>query len=298
MTERPIEKRSSRTAAYTCVTRAALNRERDPLLHCPDDMSQVFLPLAAWLLVGITPLRRFFLTRLAPPGIPEYVLARTRVLDDAFTSALDEGFPQVVLLGAGFDTRALRFGDRNPGTKVFELDIASTQEAKLGVYRSKQVVLPDSLFFVPIDFDRQDIGETLRAAGYRDGEKTLFLWEGVTMYLMGDAVHGTLDFAGSSAAKGSVLMFDYVIASVLRGESDLLGDVNALKTVAKAGEAWTFGIEEGKVGQLLSDHGFELRSHYTAADMERMYFTNDDGTVLRRVNGSHCIVTAAVRQGK
>jgi len=298
MTERPIQKRSSRTAAYTCVSRAALSREGDPRLHCPDDMSQVFLPLAARLLVGIRPLRKLFLARLAPPGIPEYVLARTRIMDDAFTSALDEDFPQVVLLGAGFDTRALRFAGRNHGTQVFELDIATTQEAKLGVYRSKHVVLPDSLVFVPIDFDRQDIGETLRAAGYRDGEKTLFLWEGVTMYLMGDAVHGTLDFVGGSAAKGSILLFDYVIASVLRGESDLLGDANALKTVAKAGEAWTFGIEEGKVGQLLSDHGFELRSHYTAADLERMYFTADDGAILHRVNGSHCIVTAAVRQGK
>ena len=295
MAERPIEKRSSRTAAYTCVTRAALNRERDPLLHCPDDMAQVFLPLAARLLIGIHPLRKLFLRRLAPLGIPEYVLARTRIVDDAFTSALDEAFPQAVLLGAGFDTRALRFAGNNPGTQVFELDIATTQEAKLGVYRSKQVELPDSLVFVPIDFDRQDIGETLRAAGYRDGEKTLFLWEGVSMYLTEEAVHGTLDFVGSSAAKGSVLLFDYVFASVLRGEGKLLGDTEASKTVANVGEAWTFGLEEGEVGPLLSDHGLELHSNYTAADMERMYFTNDGGAVLRRVNGSHCIVTAVVQ---
>ena len=61
------------------------------------------------------------------------------------------------------------------------------------------------------------------------------------------------------------------------------------------GEAWTFGLEEGEVRQLLSDHGLEMHSHYTAADMERMYFTPKDGTVLRRVNGSHCIVTAVAK---
>jgi len=82
---------------------------------------------------------------------------------------------------------------------------------------------------------------------------------------------------------------------VLRGEGQLHGDKQASQTVAKAGEAWTFGLEEGAVGQLLSDHGFDMRAHYTAADMERMYFTAEDGTILRRVNGSHCIVTAVVR---
>ena len=61
------------------------------------------------------------------------------------------------------------------------------------------------------------------------------------------------------------------------------------------GEAWTFGLEEGEVGPLLSDHGLEMRSHYTAADMERMYFIAEDGTILHRVNGSHCIVVAVVR---
>ena len=41
--------------------------------------------------------------------------------------------------------------------------------------------------------------------------------------------------------------------------------------------AWPFGPEEGEVRQLLSDHGLELRSHYTATDMERMYFITPDG---------------------
>ena len=92
-----------------------------------------------------------------------------------------------------------------------------------------------------------------------------------------------------------MLLFDYVFASVLRGGGKLLGDTEASKTVANVGEAWTFGLEEGEVGPLLSDHGLELHSNYTAADMERMYFTNDGGAVLRRVNGSHCIVTAVVQ---
>jgi methyltransferase (TIGR00027 family) len=264
-------------------------------LHCPDNLSQVFLPFPARLLIGIPPLRRLFLNRLAPKGLPEYVLARTRIFDDAFVTALEEGFSQIVLLGAGFDTRPLRFDDRNHGTRIFELDMPKTQDAKLDVYWHKQVTAPENITFVPIDFDRQDIGDALRAAGYKDGEKTLFLWEGVTMYVTEEAVEGTLDFIGGSAASGSVLVFDYVRADVLGGKSALYGDRNAAKTVADAGEAWTFGLEEDEVSRLLSDHGLELRSHYTPEDMERMYFSSD-GRVLRRVNGTHCIAVAAVAQ--
>lgn len=295
MDSRPIARRSSRTAAYTCVTRAALNREASPLLHCADNLSQVFLPPFARATIAVTLLRRLFLRLLAPKGIPEYVLARTRILDDAFVRALDESFPQVVILGAGFDTRALRFHGRNRNTKVYELDIDSTQSAKLGVYQRKHVELPDELRFVSIDFDTQDLGTTLSAAGYRDGVKTLFLWEGVTMYLTAEAVHRTLDFVKRSAASGSELVFDYVRADVVRGTSRLYGDRRAAKTVSDTGEAWTFGLEQGDAESLLAARGFTMRAHYSAEDMERLFFTAEDGTVLRRVNGTHCIVVAGVR---
>lgn len=59
--------------------------------------------------------------------------------------------------------------------------------------------------------------------------------------------------------------------------------------------AWTFGLEEEEVGQLPAQPGFELRSHYTFTDMERMYFTAEDGTLLRRVNGFHCIVEVVAK---
>ena len=91
----------------------------------------------------------------------------------------------------------------------------------------------------------------------------------------------------------AILVFDYVRAEVLRGQGDLYGDRVASKTVADTGEAWTFGLEEGEVGQLLADHGFELRFHYAPEDMERMYFCPGD-EVLQRINGTHCIAVAMV----
>jgi methyltransferase (TIGR00027 family) len=77
-------------------------------------------------------------------------------------------------LRAGFDTRALRFAGRNRGTKVFELDVATTQQPKIEIMHRKKMDVPAELVFVPIDFDKEDLFEVLSNAGYQEGQKTLF----------------------------------------------------------------------------------------------------------------------------
>jgi methyltransferase (TIGR00027 family) len=229
-----------------------------------------------------------------PPGILEYVLARTRLLDEVFVDALDRGFPQIVLLGAGMDTRALRFQDRNRGTAVFELDIEATQRCKLDVFRAKKVRLPKELVFLPINFNNESLGRVLSEAGYRENQQTLFLWEGVTMYLEPEAVDSMLAFIRTGAAEGSIVAFDYVRAAVLRGEGHFYGGRKASETVARTGEAWEFGIEDGAIQGFLSERGFKLVSHYTPSDLEAAYLSAEDGARIRRINETHCIVIAAL----
>ena len=65
--------------------------------------------------------------------------------------------------------------------------------------------------------------------------------------------------------------------------------------VSKAGEGWTFGIEEGEIERFLSERGFMVNSHHTPSDLEKAYLTADDGVSLGRINGTHCIVVASVR---
>lgn len=208
--------------------------------------------------------------------------------------ALDRGFPQIVLLGAGMDTRALRFQSRNKGTTIFELDIPTTQRPKLQILERKKVALPEELVFVPIDFNKQRLADVLLNAGYQEEQKMLFVWEGVTMYLEPEAVDGTLAFIHDSAAKGSVVVFDYIYASVLRRENRFYGEKEIFETVARAGEGWTFGIEAGAIERFLSERGLELLSHHTPSDLEAAYLTADDGTRFGRINGTHCIAIATV----
>jgi methyltransferase (TIGR00027 family) len=289
---RTIERKSSTTAAFTCVSRAFAAREPDEYFRGPDTISEIFLPPVAKAVIGLSFLRGLVRKYVIPKGIYEYVLARTNVFDEAFQQVLEEQFPQIVLLGAGFDTRSWRFDRKNSGTIIFELDMPTTQEAKYKILKKKHVALPRNLVIVPIDFNREDVADVLQKAGYQEQKKTLFLWEGVTMYLTAEAVDRTLEFIRKSSAPGSRVVFDYIYASVLRQENTRYGEHEIFKTVSEAGEGWTFGLEEGSSETFLSQRGFKLLVEYPPALLEEKYLTADDGTLYGRVNGTHCIMLA------
>jgi methyltransferase (TIGR00027 family) len=294
MTERTIERKGSSTAGYTCFSRACATREKDERFRGPDYLAEIFLPPIPQILFSVPFLRKWLMRKMFPTGIHEYVLARTNLFDEVFVDALERGFSQIVLLGAGMDTRALRFQDRNRGAKIFELDIEATQRYKRELYERKKTALPNTLVFVPIDFNKQRLADVLTQAGYREGQQTLFLWEGVTMYLEAEAVDGTLAFIRSSAAEGSVVAFDYIRASVLRRENTLYGEKGGYDRVAQVGERWMFGIEDGEIEKFLAERGLKLLSHYTPPDLEAAYLTADDGMRLGRINETHCIVIAGI----
>jgi methyltransferase (TIGR00027 family) len=293
--EKRIETKTSRTASYTCFARGCATREKDPRFRGPDYLAEEMFPFLARLSLNFSPARKFLMRRMFPPGIYAYVLARTRIMDSVFSEALDAHVAQIVLLGAGFDTRALRFADRNRGTRIFELDVPTAQEPKRDILRKKKISLPAELTFVPINFDKEDISAVLSGAGFQTGGKTLFLWEGVTMYLTAGAVDGTLDFIRRRSAPGSRVVFDYIYASVLRRENRYYGERNIYDTIRQTGEGWTFGLEDGAVESFLAERGFALVAHYTPPELEKMYLTAEDGTLHDRVNGTHCITVAEVQ---
>ncbi|NMB55645.1 MAG: SAM-dependent methyltransferase [Leptolinea sp.] len=292
--EKRIVKKSSQTATYTCFSRGCATREKDPQFRGPDYLAECLFPPLARIMLNVTPLRRFVMQKMFPPGIHEYVLARTKAMDDAFVEALDSAFDQIVLLGAGFDTRSLRFANHNRGTKIFELDAPTTQQEKIDVLHRKNLAIPKELIFTPIDFDRQDILEVLSKSGYRTGMKNLFLWEGVTMYLTADAVDSILSFIRRTSATGSLVVFDYIFASVLRKENRLYGEEKGYDMVARVGENWTFGLEEDQIGTFLKDRGFCLIRHFSPQDLQKEYLTRPDGTSFARINETHSIAKAEI----
>ncbi len=126
------------------------------------------------------------------------MIARTAYFDSLFVDALKNNFPQIVLLGAGYDTRAYRFAKLNRDTQIFELDITPTQDRKKGCLKKARVDIPQGVKLVPIDFNKESLKDVLEEAGHKKQEQTLFIWEGVSYYLDAESVDATLGFVSGS----------------------------------------------------------------------------------------------------
>jgi methyltransferase (TIGR00027 family) len=295
---RRIETTTSRTAAWTCVSRAASSLESDTHYRSDDHIALLLVPAFLRLLLHVPLVRRFYSQVLAPKGIYEYTIARTKYIDAAFEEALAEGFDQILIFGAGFDSRALRFQTEAAGTRIFELDVPITQQAKLDQYAQRALSVPANVEFISIDFDRESLSEKLEEAGFGKGGRNLFVLEGLLMYLQPESVDKTFKVIEEFAGEGSEVVFDYVRASVLRQAGSYYGEREIVKTVAKAGERWHFGIEERELQGFLKKYGLRTSEHRNAQDLEQRYFTDASGEIVGRVNGTHCLVRAVKPEGE
>jgi methyltransferase (TIGR00027 family) len=204
-------------------------------------------------------------------GQRAFVLARTALIDAALAAALTRGVAQVLILGAGYDSRAYRI----PGierARVFEVDHPDTQARKRELLGRQGTGLAERVTFVSVDFDRQSLAERLEDAGFRRGALTFVIWEGVSEYLRAEAVDATLAYLARATAPGSEIVFTYLDLALLDGTRDFRGGKLHLAAVRRGGEPFTFGIDPGKLGAFLADRGFELLDDPTADELARRHF--------------------------
>ena len=220
-----IENKASHTALMAAIHRFMATKEKDSDFIGSDNLAYIFLPPKAKFFLSIAFLRRVFRKKLHKkvPGTYEYVTARTKFFDEIFVQTVKEKIPQIVFLGAGFDTRAIRFQHLTTETLIFELDAATTQNEKKDILKKQKVALPENLVFVPINFNSDSLKENLESSGFDPEKKSLFIWEGVTMYITARAVNETLSFIKHNSGTESTLAFDYFYESVINGTCTSFG---------------------------------------------------------------------------
>ncbi len=292
MPERRIETTTSRTAEWVCLSRAASWLESNPCYHSDDNLALRLVPAWVWLVFRTPCLRRLVMRAMAPQGMYEYVIARTKYIDAAMRQALRERFDQVLILGAGFDTRALRFQAEAQGTVIFEVDAPVTQSAKLQQYLKRGLAVPPNVVFLAVDFEKEWLPTRLGEAGFRRQQRSLFILEGLVMYLEAGTVDELFRLIQGCAGQGSRVVFDCVLASVLRGEGESDEAREIVARVAQANERWRFGIEAAAIGEFLATYGLRLVDHRDARGLEEMYFRDQAGGLVGHVNGTHCLVIA------
>jgi methyltransferase (TIGR00027 family) len=204
------------------------------------------------------------------PGIYGVQIARTRFIDDAVRDALSRGIGQVVILGAGLDTRPYRLAGMER-VKVFEVDLPSVQEEKKKKLHKRFGHLPEYVTFLPIDFETQSLQAVFTGTAFDPASPAVFVWEGVTQYLSEEAVRQTLAFVGTSAP-ASILVFTYVLKSLIERRSDIPGADNMMDRVAKQGSPWLFGLEPESLASLLEPFHLRLLADVGSADYQANYF--------------------------
>jgi methyltransferase (TIGR00027 family) len=175
--------------------------------------------------------------------------------------------PQFVILGTGFDTRALRLKGMPNYTTVrsFELDTPPTLEFKRKRLARTGIDLT-GVTYVPADFEKDDWLMQLTHAGFNPGEPALFICEGVTPYLDEAAVKDTLRKIASTA-RGSVVAFDYFTSEVLDSPALAMRSIRA--SLSASGEPLKFGVDSTpptreRLAELLQSCGLTLIDQRTA----------------------------------
>ncbi|HMK46967.1 MAG TPA: class I SAM-dependent methyltransferase [Methanocella sp.] len=205
------------------------------------------------------------------PGHTNSIIARVRFIDDMVASSVRDGVRQVVILGAGYDTRAYRI-EGVAQVRIFEVDHPNTQRLKKEKIREIFGSLPGHVTYVPLDLAVHNLGEQLRAAGYDPSVRSLFVMEGILVYLPPEAVDELLTFVANNSCRGSAIVFDYIPQSVVDGTCKLEAGKNMAKNVAAVGEPFRFGLKEGTLEEYLSKRGFIKIRNVTSEDYRRMYF--------------------------
>ncbi|HVW51768.1 MAG TPA: SAM-dependent methyltransferase [Trinickia sp.] len=211
-------------------------------------------------------------------GMRSSLVVRSRLADDVWGEALERGVRQYVVLGAGLDTTAYRHPDA-PG-RVFEVDLPATQAWKRARLQEAGIAAPQSLRFVPVDFERIGLAEGLARAGFDPSAPAHFSWLGVTMYLDEDAVTETLRFI-ANCAKGSAVLFEYAVPLSSLPTIMRIAMEQITAQFAERGEPWKSFFELAALTETLTTLGFSGSKSWTPSELNERFLANrTDGLKL------------------
>lgn len=275
-----VENQPSESAMTVAFCRALAAKDERKEIRGPDYLAEIFLSEDRRRPLKDRASREWVIQKLATPELYHYFIARTAYLDQVFTRSLQENIPQIVILGAGYDTRSYRYRSLIQDSRIFELDIQPTQKRKKDLLEQAAIPIPKNLVFVPINFNTDAIEAVLEKAGFNKGQKTLFTWEGVTYYLSAIAIDKTLESVRRLSPAGSTIAFDYMTQAV---------------PSTYAGEPFQFWLPTTKIEAFLADRDLAIIEHLLPADLEMRYLRLHDGSPVGKSLPFFALVLASIQ---
>jgi methyltransferase (TIGR00027 family) len=268
---------ASRTAQYMAFFRALETQE--PLARRLFDDPYAFALLSGSLRSFVRLARFPVLGRLVHavldlgwPCTRSSGVVRTRAIDDLVREALGGRARQLVLLGAGFDTRGSRLEEAKE-VAVFEVDHPATQQVKQERLRACMGPPPANIRYVAVDFERDNLKSRLIEAGYDPGTPVVVVWEGVISYLTESAVWNTFALLARLLVPSSCLIFTYMHKSTLDGSHAFPGARRWRSWVSFSGEPFIFGFDPNRLAEALRPFGFVLQKDRSTKEIAQQYCT-------------------------
>lgn len=227
----------------------ALESERENALF-RDPLAQAFAT-AGGLGPSSPPLSGDEAARRRRLGVAFSIVIRTRFLDDLLVQACASGIRQVVLLGAGMDSRAFRI-NWPKGTRLFEVDTAAPLDFKASVLRQERAFARCERITVAVDL-RDDWPGALAAAGHDPAVPTVWIAEGLLIYLPEDAVELLLARISAQSAAGSRM-------GLTLGSRGVIERFGADAVPGSAASMWISEMPDDPVAWL-AGHGWQADSH-------------------------------------
>jgi methyltransferase (TIGR00027 family) len=273
VTGRRLDHRASWTAQVCAAQRAAETLQPPEQRRLDDPYAHRFVAHPALRAALAHPLlARAFIAILnrQSPGLHGFIVLRVRYIDEILSAATENGINQIVLLGAGFDTTSLR-QTTGPVT-IFEIDAPTTQTDKRLVAESLlSSTSTTEVIWVPCDFEHDSLREQLLGNRFDPTRPSVIVWIGVTMYLTLESITATLADLSALCAPGSQLVFDYIDADVVTGESRWPGARRVARSVARSGEPYRTGFTPAEVDSLVAEHGFTCGGHARTPALQQRY---------------------------
>jgi methyltransferase (TIGR00027 family) len=272
--------RHSRTATMAAVVRAVHTAYEKPVVFNDPYAAKLAGPM--WQMISSIRFCYRVGTKIIYNGldpIRRQIVARARYAEDKLELAVASGINQYVIIGAGFDSFALRRKDLSNILSVFELDHPASQKAKQYRFKRLGFALPEKHEFVGIDFEKEGLSEALVKSSYSRKHPAFFSWLGTVHYLSPQAVLKTLNDFAACACQGSELVLDYADSGLAAASQEKW--LKKLKSFTdRRGEPIITMFEPDEFQEIVSQAGFNLIENLTPDEQASRYFKLPDGTTL------------------
>lgn len=249
------------------------------------DLSKAFLcpQMKPWRISLLEKLGRYAIARwvvdamqyFSVPGMVSHYIIRKRRLEDIVKKTLSEStnLQQLVIIGAGLDTLGTRIAKNCKNLKVFEIDHPATSRLKQRSFEEGHVECPSSMSFHSFEVAGSTFPLFLKSIhDFSFDKKTLFIAEGVFMYLSMDDIKDTLNVMNEFSDRHASFVFTYMLPSEIDGRPAFKGQNRwADRWLGLKSEPFIWGASKEKMEDFIMQLGFDVFEHTDAEDLRRTY---------------------------